>query len=125
MSVKVLLGVVCWASINLIGCSNRIEAQQLSGRYETRFESGSAALILRPDGSFQQEISVDGQKRSAQGRWSFNAETQRLLLENGLELTSTTHGAPRNLVSMPVTMMFGKIEFEADPDAALTYRKVR
>lgn len=86
--------VLCFAlGMLAVGCALRPDREVLIGTYQAAYPFGRQELILRPDGTYSQQVWIDGVQGSSSNsaKWRYDDKTRMLVYENCL-VVSDIHG---------------------------------
>jgi hypothetical protein len=91
---------------------------EVCGTYRAEHRFASEKLILKDDGTFIKEVTINGtgQKDIAEGRWKYNAGKIKFI-DNWMDFRDISHELPNSrplpehgAATYPVYQVFGSIE---------------
>lgn len=120
LSCVALGTLLVFVALTLTSCSSPDSADELVGEYLAKYPDGHETLTLAADGTFRQEINIEGMDTLVnEGRWSYDGEFGYLTLEDYVEAydfwdkrNPDLENAPTIRVHTRVTKLpFGRISF--------------
>lgn len=90
--------VLVMVPLLLLSCGREISISELVGVYSLRLPGGIEKLTLNDNGSFVQEIAIDGQsqKHLAKGTWKYNAIKRHLIFDEHFMVALDARGQLKN-----------------------------
>ncbi len=124
-------GLVPLVLLMVAGCAKQLERSDLVGTYVVNYSHGTETLILKQDGSYEQDyMGKDGKKLANTGTWETTGPSYgNVSLFNAMEFDDG-HDRQNKAIGhigvreLPVSSFLGKMSLTIDPDSDANYKKV-
>lgn len=132
MSIIITLVVLLFATV-FLGCSSKVNYDDVIGSYKVRYPYGTEELQLNKDGTYTQSVLIDGEAKAIanKGRWEFDKNESKVTLINAMLVDDFFGHLRKNYWKIePGLSVFtaksftGKISLMVNPDQGFAYNKV-
>lgn len=120
-------------SLLVVSCGRNVPVSELNGEYVVHLPGGIEKLMLIGDGSFRQEVLINGDSvtHNARGTWKYDAATRYLTFDENFlvtldakgQLTKNFRATTKRIVVLQVEASRGTLTLIANED--VRYRKGR
>ena len=117
----------------LIGCSSKVNFDEVVGFYKLRYPYGTEELRLNKDGTYIQSVLIDGETNAITkaGKWKFDEEELDIILIDAM-VVDDFFGHPKKdyrktqpgLSAFAVKKSFWKIYLLVNPDQGFIFEKI-
>lgn len=132
MPVIVIMGFTFL--VLFLGCSSKVNFDEVIGNYKLRYPYGTEELQLNRDGTYIQIVLIDGETtpKINKGRWEFDTEESKVILYDAMIVDDFFGHLGRDywqieagLWDLSARKSFGKVSLGVNPDQGFAFKKTR